>query len=100
MLKPDEGEPDEKLIARLKTCVAYETMAKAIKLLPFVWLPGSVRQTIDQELYASGGKDDTTVRERIGREIAADALKEWMKLDISLATPEANDDGELELNFT
>lgn len=97
VIAPDEGQLDTKLIDRLKTCVAYETMAKAIKLLPFVWLPGSVRQTIDHELYASGGKDDTTVRERIGREIAADAQKEWIKLDMQLATPAENADGELEL---
>lgn len=97
IITPETGEPDADLIYKLKCCISGEVVAKAIKLMPFVWLPGSLRQTIDQELYASGGKDDTTVRERIGREIAADARNEWVKLDMHLATPEENDLGELEL---
>lgn len=93
MLTPDVGDPDAKLIKKVKLALAWRTVAETCRFFAIDRLPPTVRQTIDKEQYYSK-EDAQTVREKIAGAINEKADRYMEAIDIyreSTITSDANE---------
>lgn len=84
IIAPDEGEHDKVLIAKLKRATAREVTARACIELPVNLMPGTIRQTVDREMYATK-RSEEEIRNGIGRRISILADQEWDRVDMHRA---------------